>query len=137
MPSKSARWSAWIIGLAAGACAAQPPPEAPLVGRHWVARMPEVEDAKQRPRLEFVRDGRLTGYSGCNMVAGKWRVEGGAIRLEALTMTKRGCMGPAGDVEKRFLAAVNASSRVSLDAGTLVVQGPDGERFAFAEDPSN
>jgi heat shock protein HslJ len=107
------------------------------MGKRWVARMPEVEDAKQRPRLEFVSDGRLSGYSGCNAIAGRWRVEGGAIRLEALTATKRGCLGPAGDLERRFLAAVNVSSRVSLEGTTLVVQGPGGERIAFADDPSN
>jgi len=136
-PSKAARWSVWIIGLAAGACAAQPPLEASVAGKRWVARMPEVVDASQRPRLEFVRDGRLAGYTGCNMLAGKWRVEGGTIRLEALAATKRGCMGPAGDVEKRFLASVNGTSRVSLEGTALVGEGQGGERIAFADDPSN
>lgn len=130
------RWSIWTIGIAAAACVAQPTLEASIAGKHWVARMPQVQDEKQSPRLEFVRDGRVAGYTGCNMIAGKWRVEGGAVRLEALAATKRGCIGPAGEVEKRFLAAINASSRVSLEGATLVIQGPGGERMAFAESPS-
>jgi len=136
-PSRVARWSVWIIGLAAAACAAQPVTEASLAGKHWVAGMPEVEDAKQRPRLEFMRDGRLVGYTGCNVLAGKWRIEGNDVRLDGLASTKRGCLGPAGEVEKRFLAAVTPSSRISLEGATLVVQGPGGERMAFAESPSN
>jgi len=136
-PSRFARWSVWTIGLAASACVAQSTLEASLAGKHFVASMSEVEDAKQRPRLEFVRDGRLAGYTGCNMLAGKWRVEGGAVRLEGLAATKRGCLGPAGDVEKRFLAAVGSSSSISLQGATLVAQGPGGERIAFAESPPN
>jgi heat shock protein HslJ len=135
--SKAARWSFWTIAFAAASCAAQVPTEASVAGKHWVARMPEVEDAKQRPRLEFVRDGRLAGYTGCNMIAGKWRLEGSEIRLDALAATKRACLGPGGEVEKRFLAAVNASSRVSLEGAALVVQGSGGERLAFIESPSN
>ena len=72
-----------------------------------------------------------------NMLAGKWRVDGGAVRLEALAATKRGCLGPAGEVERRFLAAVNSGSRLSLEGAALVAQGPGGERLAFADDPSS
>ena len=132
-----ARWFAWTLGIAAVACAAQPVVEASLAGKHWVAPAPGVEDAKQRPRLEFQRDGRLVGYTGCNVLAGKWRIEGGEVRLEGLAATKRGCLGPGGEVEKRFLAAVTPSSRVSLEGATLVIQGPGGERIAFTESPSN
>ena len=124
------------LGVAAS-CAAQPTLEHSLPGKHWVASLPEVEDAKQRPRLEFLRDGRLAGYTGCNAIAGKWRMEGGAVRLEGLVATRRGCVGPAGQVEKRFLAAVTPASRVSLEGATLVVQGPGGDRIAFADSPSN
>jgi heat shock protein HslJ len=126
------RGSLFTIGLAAAACAAQPVSEPSLAGKHWVAPAPEVEDAKQRPRLEFMRDGRLAGYTGCNVLAGKWRLEAGIVRLEGLVATKRGCLGPAGDVEKRFLSAVTPSSRISLEGATLVIQGPGGERMTFA-----
>jgi heat shock protein HslJ len=111
--------------------------EASLAGRHWVSPVPEIEDAKQHPRLEFMRDGRLAAYTGCNVLTGKWRIEGGVVRLEALAATKRGCLGPAGGVEQRFLAAVTPSSRISLEGAALVIQGPGGERMAFAESPSN
>ena len=132
------RWSVWLMALgAAASCAAQPPLETSLPGRHWVARVPEIEDAKQQPRLEFQRDGRLAAYTGCNALVGKWRVESGVVRLEGLAATKRGCVGPAGEVEKRFLAVVTAASRFTLEGATLVVQGPGGDRIAFAESPTN
>ena len=109
----------------------------PLTGSRWVGVVDGNTDPRMLPRLELSANGRLAGYTGCNMLAGKWRVEGGTIRLEALAATKRGCMGPAGDVEKRFLASVNGKSRVSLEGTALVVEGQGGERIAFADDPSN
>jgi heat shock protein HslJ len=106
---------------------------AAVVGKHWVADESRAADPKENPRLEFLRDGRLAGYSGCNVVSGTWRIEGGALRLGPLAMTKRGCMGPAGEVEKRFIAAVGDRSEWALAAGRLVAQGAGGARMEFAE----
>ena len=130
------RSSIWIMTLAASACAAALAPEAQVAGKQWVAEARDIDDAKQRPRLEFVRDGRLTGYTGCNRLSGAWRVEDGAIRFGALATTKRACLGPAGDAEKRVLAALGERSRVSVERGKLVVQGAGGERIEFVEAPS-
>jgi heat shock protein HslJ len=131
------RSSIWIMALAVAACAASVAPEPTFVGKRWVASIDGVTDPKQLPRLEFAADGRVSGYTGCNALSGKWRMEGGAVRLGALAVTKRGCLGPAGDAERRVLAAVNEKSHVSVENGRLVLQGTDGERIEFAEGPSN
>jgi heat shock protein HslJ len=129
---------AWILGFALASCAAAPPgPSAALsrealAGKRWVAEAAGDVDAAQRPRLEFMPDGRLAGYSGCNSLSGSWRIEGPALRLGALAMTKRACLGPAGDLEKRFLAAVNAKTRFSLEGARLVAEGEAGARMAFS-----
>jgi heat shock protein HslJ len=136
--------SLWLALLALAACASAPQPvlksvamnEAAINGKHWVAEVAGDIDAAQRPRLEFLRDGRLAGYSGCNVVSGTWRMEGDAVRLGALAMTKRGCIGPAGDVEKRFLAAVNERSSFTLEGARLVAKGAAGEPMRFVERPS-
>ncbi len=133
---KPMRLSIWIVTLAASACAAALAPDAQVAGKQWVARADGIDDAKQQPRLEFVRDGRLTGYTGCNRLSGAWRVEDGAVRFGALATTKRACLGPAGDAEKRLLAALGERSRVSVERGKLVIQGAGGERVELVEAPS-
>jgi len=133
---KPVRSTMWIMTLAASACAAALAPDAQVAGKQWVAEVREIDDAKQRPQLEFARDGRLTGYTGCNRLSGAWRVEEGAVRFGALATTKRACLGPAGDAEKRVLAALGERSRVSVERGRLIVQGAGGERIEFVQAPS-
>ena len=126
---------AFIPVLALGACAAAPEP-ASVSGRKWVVEGMEAADPKDRPRIEFVADGRLAGFTGCNMLSGRWRQEGAEVKVEGLLVTKRGCMGPGGDFERRFLAAVNEKARVTLEGGKLVAQGANGERLVFSESAS-
>jgi heat shock protein HslJ len=124
------RHSLVVSILALAACASTPAMnETALTGKRWVAEAAEVA-AGERPRLEFQADGRLAGYSGCNNVGGRWKMEGGEVKLSGLIATKRGCIGPGGDLEKRFFAAVNEKSTVSLQGGKLVVQGTS-ERLVF------
>ncbi len=86
-------------------------------------------DPRTLPRLEFVSSTRVTGYTGCNMLNGAWRVDGTGIRLGPLATTKRACVGPEMDVERRLLAAIGGS--VTRTADRLVFTAPGGERFEF------
>lgn len=125
-----------FLALLASACATGPARssmnEAAIVGKRWVAEASGLE-AEQRPRLEFQVGGRVAGYTGCNSVSGSWRIEAGELRLGALATTKRACLGPGGDFEKRFLAAVNERSRLTLEGARLVAHGAGGERLPFIE----
>lgn len=123
----------WAVSLAA--CAATSEPVAPaadlapsLVGTRWVG-VAESADPRALPRLEFVREGRLTGYTGCNLMSGTWHVEAGVVRMGPIVATKRMCIGPEGDVERRFLAATGG--RVLREGGKLIFSGPGGARFEF------
>ena len=128
-----------IVALALAACAtapappaaAEPAPAAPatLAGTRWVGVVAGDPDPRTLPRLEFLGGGRITGYTGCNMLNGAWRMEGGEMRLGPLVTTKRACLGPEGDAEQRFLAA--AGGRVTREGERLVFTGPRGERFEF------
>jgi heat shock protein HslJ len=106
-----------------------------LAGTRWVGVVDPSTNRNAVPRLEFVREGRLTGFTGCNMLSGTWSVEGGAIRLGPIMTTKRGCMGPEGEIEKRVMAAMGEKSRVAREGAKLVLTGPAGERFEFTEAP--
>ncbi len=90
-------------------------------------------DSRVTPWLEFLAEGRVSGFTGCNLLNGGWKSEGGQVRIGPLAMTKRGCMGPADDLERRVLAAVNEQARVTREGGKLVMVGPSGERFEFTE----
>jgi heat shock protein HslJ len=130
----------WICAAALAACAAAPTPPSPsskpaasLVGTRWMGVMPQEADHHSIPRLEFVRDGKLSGYTGCNMLSGTWSMEGGDVRVSGLVTTKRMCVGPGSETEKRLLAALREGSRGRREGPRLVFTGPRGERFDFVE----
>lgn len=136
-----ARALPWICALALGACADRPAPSAarttaaaraaPIAGTRWVGIVGEGVDPHFLPRLEFVGEGRVSGYTGCNMFSGAWKREGDEIRVGGLAMTKRMCLGGEGEVEKRFLAAIGPGGRARREGDRLVFTGPKGERFEF------
>lgn len=108
-------------------------PPASMAGTRWTGVVDKSLDAASAPRLEFVTEGRVSGYTGCNMLSGTWRQEGGVVRFDAIATTKRMCLGPAGDVEKRLLAALGSETRGRREGGRLVLEGPGGARFEFLE----
>ena len=133
----------WLaICALVGACAATPPaPSAPpsrpgaaasLGGTRWVGVVEGSGDERQLPRIEFASGGRINGYTGCNMFSGTWREEGGSVRFGAIAATKRMCLGPGQEVEKRVLAALGEGSRAVREGGKLVLSAPGGGRFEFA-----
>src|SRR5690348_18430042 len=73
--------------------------------------------------------GRVTGYTGCNMLNGGWHVEGATIRVGPLVTTKRACAGPENDIERRLLATIGGV--VTREGDRLVFTGANGERFEF------
>jgi len=104
-----------------------------LSGTRWVGVVDSSTDRRAMPRLEFVREGRVTGFTGCNLFNGAWSVEGGEVRFGGIATTKRMCLGPEGEIEKRVLAVLGDKSRVKREGAKLVLVGPGGERFEFTE----
>lgn len=130
-----------VLGLAA--CAAAPGGAGPapaitaasLQGTRWVGVVAESVDRRQVPRLEFVREGRLSGFTGCNLISGSWSVEGGVFKLGPVATTKRFCVGPEMEIEKRVLAAMGEGAKLTREGGKLVMVGTGGARFEFTEAP--
>ncbi len=128
--------------LALSACGTTQPPAAPgaapavasLAGTKWVAAPGDTSDSRQVARLEFLREGRISGYTGCNMLSGSWVAEGAGIRLGPVITTKRACVGPEMEVERRLLAAMGEKTRVVREDGKLVFVS-DGARFEFVAAP--
>jgi len=132
-----------LVALALGACANAPQAEAPsrapaaapvaaplsLTGTRWIGVVEGSPDPRSLPRLEFVTSERVAGYTGCNMMSGGWRMEGGAVRVGPLVSTKRACVGPESEIERRVVAAL--AGTVKREGDRLVFTGAGGERFEF------
>jgi copper homeostasis protein (lipoprotein) len=123
------------------ACAAQQPQVSPpaaaavsapadLAGTRWKGATEANVNPNATPWIEFARE-RVSGFTGCNLFNGAWRMEAGEPRVGPVVMTKRGCMGPEGDLERRVLAVLNEQGRFKLEGGKLVATGPRGERYEF------
>lgn len=107
-------------------------PATALAGTRWTGVVEGKPDPRTLPRLEFT-DSRIAGFTGCNMLSGAWREDNGQVRVGPLATTKRYCVGPEGEVERRFLQAVNPESRVTREGGRLIFTAPSGARFEFEE----
>jgi heat shock protein HslJ len=89
-------------------------------------------DAQALPRLEFEAGGRLSGYTGCNMMSGTWKEEGGEARFGPIMATKRFCPGAGSEAEKRLMAALAPGARGVREGDKLVLIAPGGARFEFS-----
>lgn len=71
------------------------------------------------PTLDFLEQGRLAGYSGCNNFSGSFLLEGTTLELDPGAMTKKAC---SGDGEQDFLDALGrvANLQISKDKLTLL-----------------
>jgi len=132
-----------LVALALGACAGAPQAEAPsraaaeapaaaplsLTGTRWIGVVEGSPDPRSLPRLEFITSERVAGYTGCNMMSGGWRMEGGTVRVGPLVSTKRACVGPESEIERRVVAAL--AGTVKREGDRLVFTGAGGERFEF------
>jgi heat shock protein HslJ len=148
--------SAWWCLIAAGLAACAAPqgtagyptgeiPKAPsaasapaaaaqsLAGTRWMGVVDASIDKRFSPWLEFVGEGRVSGYTGCNLLNGAWKVDGGEVRVGPLVTTKRACAGPEQAIEQRVLAALNPQARVTREADRLVFTTPAGDRVEFAQ----
>ena len=77
-----------------------------------------------RPR-EAAHRASVGGSGGCNTYRGDFAVDGETISIGPLASTKRGCPGPAGEIETTYLAALDAAGLWAIDAaGHLVLTGP-------------
>ena len=126
---RAAESGAPTVGAPAATPAAASSAGVVLANTRWRGNVPGVDEGST-PWLEFV-DGRVAGYTGCNMLSGPWRVESNEIRVGPLATTKRACAGAGGEVEHRVLAGFGG--RVTREGDKLIAVGPGGERIEFIE----
>jgi heat shock protein HslJ len=102
-----------------------------LTGTRWKGIVGSGVDESATPYLEFA-EGRLAGFTGCNMLSGAWRMEDNEVRVGPLITTKRGCPGAGGEMEKRVLGVINERTRFAREGSRLVATSGDA-RLEFEE----
>jgi heat shock protein HslJ len=124
---------ALLLPLLAGlvACAVPPGPgSAPaLVGTEW--RLVDLGGSRTldgiQATLAFPEAGRVAGFGSCNRFFGTYTLVQERIAFGQMGMTRMACMGPAGDQETRYMAALQKAQTVRVEGSTLTlgVQGMD------------
>ncbi|WP_297337280.1 META domain-containing protein [Algoriphagus sp.] len=70
------------------------------------------------PTLDFLDEGRLAGYSGCNNFSGSFRLEGTSLELDPGAITKKACPGNG---EQEFLEALSRVSNLQISKEKLIL----------------
>ena len=73
--------------------------------------------------LEFADPDRIAGKAACNRYNGPLRVEAGSLRIGPLVTTRMACPEPLMAAESRFLAELEAATRLSRDNSALLLHG--------------
>jgi len=128
--------------LLLAACAGTAPSAAPDAlpePSHW--RLVGSSDARlQGDAAAAVRltiaEGRLSGDSGCNEFSAGYSLANGALQMQPLISTKRGCAPPAGEVEQALYAVLREATRADLRDGRLRLTTGDGRYVEFLTENS-
>ncbi|MDM0044701.1 META domain-containing protein [Variovorax dokdonensis] len=93
--------------------------------------VPPASDARQQAQLEFDGNGRVAGSGGCNRLTGSYQRNGTQLKIGPLASTRMACVDPTrGQLESRFLAALEATTQYSVVGGELVLIGSRGQTLA-------
>ena len=124
-----------FAGLMACAMPGAPGATPNLVGTEW--RLQDIGGAPALPEVQatlaFPEAGRVAGFSSCNRFFVTYTLVQDKVAFGQMGMTRMACMGPAGEQETRYMAALQKAQTLRVDGSTLLiaVQGQDKPlRFA-------
>ncbi len=109
------------------ACTGVPKSTEPLFGV-WVVEDIAGRDIIVYSRIELVleHDGQLSGSTGCNLLLGRYRVDGSAMTIEVATTTRKVCPEALMYQERVFLGAIDSIDSYRFDpTGALMLQDGD------------
>lgn len=95
-----------------------------LTGNSWAlsSLMGEGLDMNQFPggipSLDFLADGKLSGFSGCNNFSGNFLLEGAGLEVDPGAMTKKMCSGTG---EQDFISALSNVGDLKISKDKLIL----------------
>lgn len=119
--------------LLTGCVASRPPASTlDLEGTAWrLVTLDAVPASGPSATLEFGANGTVSGSTGCNRFSGTYVLEGDDLTIGPLAVTRRACLPPNGEQERRILEALDSVDRVDLEDGRLVLSTSTGTRTEF------
>jgi heat shock protein HslJ len=122
-------FSALMMAGTLGACAGAPgrtPPE-PLWGSEWRLQSMGGQAALPQPAatLAFPQTGQVAGHGSCNRFFGSVEVNADRLTFGPLASTKMACMGGSGELESRYLGALQKAQRYEVKGDTLLIHTQD------------
>ncbi|HET9338638.1 MAG TPA: META domain-containing protein [Casimicrobiaceae bacterium] len=135
--SRARRVLLGATALAAGACAAPPPADAPFpVGTTfaWLgtdaggARRNAPADAS-RYTIAFDASGRVVLALDCNRGSAQWKRDGTRLAMTPIAATKMMC--PRGSLDVAFASDLAQVESWRYDGSVLVLSGRDGSTMRF------
>ena len=105
---------------------------------HVPRRRQQVPAAAAPAEIDLAADGRFTGSTGCNRIAGTWTGSaGGSFTITPGPMTQMACVDPAGQAqEQAFTTGLPKVTKAAVSGSTLTLSDDAGAAlFTFTEGP--
>lgn len=90
-----------------------------------------TEDGAERPlvagtriRIHFTA-GNVTLSAGCNIIGGRYAIEGGRLVTDAMSMTEMGCDPPRSAQDEWLAAFIGSRPTVQLNGNELILEAND------------
>jgi heat shock protein HslJ len=93
----------------------------------WVEGDATMPAEAATPTARFDRDGRFSANTGCNSAGAAYVVEGDALTIRPLLMTKRACLDPERNrLERMYVDAIAKTRRFRIANAELELLSEDG-----------
>jgi heat shock protein HslJ len=76
--------------------------------------------------------GAVSGDAGCNRFRGGYTVDGKAVKIGPLALTRKACAEGVMQQEREFVAALESAATWAVEGGTLDMHRADGQRAVMA-----
>ena len=120
--------------LVVAGCATQPgPPASDLLETYWRAVQIDGQTPIRQPgtrelHIVLKREGsRVSGFAGCNSLAGTFQQDGSALRIgDKLAMTRMACVGEGDALEAAFTKALLSTASWRIVGDMLELRDAQG-----------
>jgi len=110
----------------------------PIEARTWrlasIDSQPVIPSDDPRQSVQIVFDGgskRVSGSGGCNRITGSYQRAGADLKIGPVASTRMACLDASrGQLESRFLAALQATTSYSIAGSELILLDSRGQTLA-------